>query len=96
MRLGNEADYLTTTRILTFPLSVETMQIIYRSTGRFGLVTCALISFVALTWGMWLFTVVTPAFYWFGVPAIFIIFYTACHCAFTVLVTQDYTVRSMK
>lgn len=56
-------------------------QIIYRNTGRFGLVTCALLSFVTLTWGMWLFTIVMPAFYWFGGPAIFIIFYTACHCA---------------
>ncbi|CAN0489164.1 unnamed protein product, partial [Hapterophycus canaliculatus] len=50
-------------------------QVIYRSTGRFGIVSCALISFVTLTWGMWLFTIVTPAFYWFGAPALFIIFY---------------------
>lgn len=40
-----------------------------------------MLSFLTLTWGMWLFTIVTPAFYWFGLPAIFIIFYTGCHCA---------------
>ncbi|CAM9713813.1 unnamed protein product [Ectocarpus sp. 12 AP-2014] len=54
-------------------------KMIYRNTGRFGIVTCAVISFITLTWGMWLFTIVTPAFYWFGGPAIFLIFYTACH-----------------
>ena len=60
-------------------------QVIYRNTGRFALVSCAMLSFVTLTWGMWLFTVVTPAFYWFGAPALFIIFYTGCHCAFLCL-----------
>ncbi|CAM9831612.1 unnamed protein product [Ectocarpus sp. 4 AP-2014] len=55
-------------------------KVIYRDTGRFGIITCAVISFITLTWGMWLFTIVTPAFYWFGAPAIFLIFYTACHC----------------
>lgn len=42
---------------------------------------CAIIAFVALSCGMWLFTLVTPAFYWFGAPATFIVFYTAAHCA---------------
>ncbi|CAM9535794.1 unnamed protein product [Ectocarpus sp. 8 AP-2014] len=55
-------------------------KVIYRNTNRFGIITCAVISFITLTWGMWLFTIVTPAFYWFGAPAIFLIFYTACHC----------------
>ncbi|CAN0147914.1 unnamed protein product, partial [Ectocarpus fasciculatus] len=54
-------------------------KVIYHHSGRFGLITCAIISFAALTWGMWLFTMVSPAFYWFGAPAIFLIFYTACH-----------------
>ncbi|CAM9227257.1 unnamed protein product, partial [Ectocarpus sp. 6 AP-2014] len=54
-------------------------KVIYRNTNRFGIITCAVISFITLTWGMWLFTIVTPAFYWFGAPAIFLIFYTACH-----------------
>lgn len=63
-------------------LSCCVTQVIYISTGRVGLVTCALIAFVALSVGMWLFTLVTPAFYWFGVPAAFFIFYTATHCAF--------------
>ncbi|CAM9337250.1 unnamed protein product [Ectocarpus fasciculatus] len=64
--------------VLPCPPSDEE-KVIYHNTGRFGLVTCAMISFVTLTWGMWLFTIVTPAFYWFGAPAIFVIVYTACH-----------------
>ncbi|CAB1108090.1 GT2 [Ectocarpus sp. CCAP 1310/34] len=38
-------------------------KVIYHNTGRFGLVTCAMTSFVTLTWGIWLFTIATPAFY---------------------------------
>lgn len=61
------------------PLFLPT-QVVYYSTGRFGLVTCALVSFAALSAGMWLFTIVSPAFYWFGVPAFFLMLYLACHC----------------
>ncbi|CAN0457872.1 unnamed protein product, partial [Hapterophycus canaliculatus] len=50
-------------------------QVLYHRTGRTWLVACALVAFVALSWGMWLFTIVTPAFYWFGVPAAFLVFY---------------------
>ncbi|CAM9213979.1 unnamed protein product [Ectocarpus sp. 12 AP-2014] len=64
--------------VLPCPPSDEE-KIIYHHSGRLGLIMCAMISFAALTWGMWLFTMVTPAFYWFGAPAIFLIFYTACH-----------------
>ncbi|CAM9791095.1 unnamed protein product, partial [Scytosiphon promiscuus] len=68
-------------------------KIIYRNTGRAGLVTCALLSFVTLTWGMWLFTIVTPAFYWFGAPAIFIIFYTACHYLGVAIWGRDFRLK---
>jgi len=57
------------------------MQILYKTTGRFALVSCALVAFLTLSWGLWLFTLVTPAFYWFGIPATFMVFYTAAHCA---------------
>lgn len=43
--------------------------------------SCALVAFLTLSWGLWLFTLVTPAFYWFGAPATFMVFYTAAHCA---------------
>lgn len=56
-------------------------QVLYDETGRLGLVVCAVIAFLTLTYGMWLFTLVKPAFYWFGAPATFIVFYTAAHCA---------------
>lgn len=56
-------------------------QALYNSTGRAGLVACATVAFAALSAGMWLFTLVTPAFYWFGAPAAFLVFYTAAHCA---------------
>eukprot|EP00903_Cladosiphon_okamuranus_P011011 g10400.t1 len=68
-------------------------KIIYRNTGRFGLVTCAMLSFGTLTWGMWLFTIVTPAFYWFGAPAIFIIFYTACHYVGVAMWGKDFRLK---
>ncbi|CAN0224130.1 unnamed protein product [Ectocarpus fasciculatus] len=55
-------------------------KVLYLNTNRFAIVSCAIISFITLTWGMWLFTIVTPAFYWFGAPAIFLIFYTAWAC----------------
>ncbi|CAM9197832.1 unnamed protein product, partial [Scytosiphon promiscuus] len=54
-------------------------KVLYYDSGRFGLVACALVAFLALSWGMWLFTIVMPAFYWFGVPAAFLVFYTAAH-----------------
>lgn len=56
-------------------------QVLYEKTGRKGLVVSAVIAFVALSWGLWLFTLITPAFYWFGVPTTFVVFYTASHCA---------------
>lgn len=55
-------------------------QITYRNTSRFGLVSSAMLFFVTLIWDVWLFTTVTPAFYWFGLLAGFIIFYMVCHC----------------
>ncbi|CAM9271549.1 unnamed protein product, partial [Ectocarpus sp. 4 AP-2014] len=74
--VGGDAD--AQSLVLPCPPSDEE-KIIYHHSGRLGLIMCAMISFAALTWGMWLFTMVTPAFYWFGAPAIFLIFYTACH-----------------
>lgn len=56
------------------------IQVLYHDSGRVAIVACALVAFLALSWGMWLFIIVTPAFYWFGVPAGFLVLYTAFHC----------------
>ena len=53
---------------------------LYHETDRVGLVCFALMSFFTMSAGMWLFTLVTPAFYWFGVPAVFVMVYMGCHC----------------
>lgn len=81
--------YCTYHRALSLSLSVFLVptQISYYTTGRFGLITCALMSFITLTTGMCLFTIVTPAFYWFGGPTVFFIIYLACHC-------ENYTGRA--
>eukprot|EP00752_Nemacystus_decipiens_P002163 g2060.t1 len=65
-------------------------KILYDKTGRLGMVAFATAAFVALSAGMWLFTLVTPAFYWFGGPATFIVFYTAAHYFVVAMWGEDF------
>lgn len=57
-------------------------QVLYYDSGRFLVIPCALVSFITLSTGTWLFTIVHPAFYWFGLPSAFLMFYLGCHCEF--------------
>lgn len=55
-------------------------QVLYHKSGRLLLVSCGLIAFYTMSVGMWLFTITSPYFFWFGVPTVFLMFYLICHC----------------
>lgn len=63
--------------ILAWP---ATVQVSYYTTGRFFLVLFGTAAFCTLTAGMWLFTIASPYFFWFGGPTVFLMVYLICHC----------------
>ena len=67
------------TRILSSP-PLSPAQVLYYNSGRKLLIPTAVLAFLTLSTGTWLFTIVHPAFYWFGVPSVFLIIYLGCHC----------------
>ncbi|CAM9907274.1 unnamed protein product, partial [Ascophyllum nodosum] len=57
----------------------EQEKVLYYNSGRKLLIPTAVLAFLTLSTGTWLFTIVHPAFYWFGVPSVFLIIYLGCH-----------------
>ncbi|CAM9907342.1 unnamed protein product [Ascophyllum nodosum] len=51
----------------------------YYKSGRLLVILFAIPSFLTMTTGAWLFTIERPAFYWFGLPSVFLIVYLGCH-----------------
>ena len=47
-------------------------------------------SFCTLTAGMWLFTITSPYFYWFGGPTVFLMLYLIFHCEATTKNKTDF------
>jgi len=52
----------------------------YRSSGRGFLVATGTLVCIVTTGGMWLFTIASPLFFWFGAPTLFLMFYIVFHC----------------
>eukprot|EP00903_Cladosiphon_okamuranus_P011009 g10398.t1 len=68
-------------------------KVLYDRTGRLGLVACAIVAVIALSSGMWLFTLVSPAFYWFGAPSAFIVFYLGAHYLGVAMWGKDFRLK---
>eukprot|EP00903_Cladosiphon_okamuranus_P008151 g7850.t1 len=51
----------------------------YHKTGRAFLVTAGTLSFLITSVGLWLFTLASPYFFWFGAPSAFLLFYLVFH-----------------
>ncbi|CAM9884978.1 unnamed protein product, partial [Hapterophycus canaliculatus] len=41
-------------------------KVLYHKTGRAFMVTNGIAAFITVTLGMWLFTIASPYFFWFG------------------------------
>lgn len=61
-------------------LSPLLLQVLYYRTGRFVMVAYGFIAFFCMSVGMWMFTIASPFFYWFGAPTLFTMIYLFCHC----------------
>lgn len=55
-------------------------QVLYQRSGRFFLLFFAFFSIYYTCGAMVLFTISSPAFYFFGVPTVFAIVYLSVHC----------------
>ena len=55
-------------------------KVLYTKTGRAFLVSAGVFSLLALSTGLWLFTIAAPYFYWFGAPTTFLMFYLLFSC----------------
>ncbi|CAN0411851.1 unnamed protein product, partial [Ascophyllum nodosum] len=66
----------------------------YLNTRRWGFIPLALLSFLTMSVGMWLFTIAHPAFYWFGLPSTFLIVYLGCHYLAVALWGKDFSFQA--
>ena len=60
--------------------SSTAFQVSYLNTGRTFAVTSGIIAFCTAMVGLWLFTIASPYFFWFGAPTMFLMCYLMFHC----------------